>query len=69
MRMEGRGNNAHSPAPTLRHGSPQDLLMAEVHPVEVPEGHDYPAQSTTSALPSSPSSLYTANNSSPHITL
>ena len=69
MRVEGGRNDPHAPQLPFFHGPPQDLLVPEVHPVEVPERNDYPAQSTTSALPSSPSSLYTANNSSPHITL
>ena len=69
MRLEGGRNDLHSPTPTFFLGPPQYLLMAQVHPVEVPEGDDYPAQSTTSALPSFPSSLYTASSSSPHITL
>ena len=42
--------------------------MAEVNPVVVAERDDYGAQSTTSALASAPSSLYTASNSSPIIT-
>ena len=50
--MEGGRNDPHAPPPPFLDGPPQDLLMAEVHAVEVPEGDDYPAQSTTSALPS-----------------
>lgn len=67
--MEGGGHDLHAPPPPFLHGSSQDLLMPQVHTVEVTQSYDYPAQSTTSALPSSPSSLYTANNSSPYITL
>ena len=69
MRLKSGRNDAHISHPPFLHGLPQDLLMAQMHAVEIPQGDDYPAQSTTSALPSSPSSLYTANNSSPHITL
>jgi hypothetical protein len=69
MRLKGGRNHPHPPSPTFFHGPPQNLLVTQVHPIEVPEGDDYPVQRTTSAFPSSPSSLYTASNSSPHITL
>ena len=69
MRVEGGRDDPHAPQLPFFDRPSQDLLVPEVHAVEVPERNDYPAQSTTSARPSSSSSLYTANNSSPHITL
>jgi hypothetical protein len=69
MGSEGGRNHPPSRSPTFFPGPPQNLLVTQVHPVEVAQRDDYPAQSTTSALPSSPSSLYTASNSSPCITL
>ena len=68
MRVEGGRYNLHAPPPPLLDGPPQDLLVAEVHAVEVPEGYNYGAHSTTSARPASSSSLYTAKSSPPHIT-
>ncbi len=68
MWPEGGRNDLPSRSPTFFDRPPQNLLVAEMHPVEVAKRDDYPAQSTTSALPSFPSSLYTASNSSPHIT-
>jgi hypothetical protein len=55
--MESGTNTLHASPPALFYRPPQDLLVAQMHPVEVAEGDDYPAQSTTSALPTSPSSL------------
>ena len=68
MGMESGRNDPHAPPPPLLDSPPQHLLVAEVHAVEVPEGYHYGAHSTTSARPASSSSLYTANNSPPHIT-
>jgi len=68
MRMEGGRNDLHAPTPPFLDCPPQDLLVAEVHTVEVPEGYYYCAHSTTSARPAFSSSLYTAKRSSPHIT-
>src|SRR5215213_6999833 len=51
MRVEGRGNHLHVPPPPFLYSPPQDLLVAEVHAIEVPESHDYSAHSTTSARP------------------
>ena len=69
MRMEGGSNDLHAPPLAFLDGPPQDYLMAQVHAVKVPEGYHYFAHSTTSARPPSSASLYTANNSPPHITL
>src|ERR671912_1643138 len=68
MRMERGRYDLHAPPPPLLDSPPQDLLVAEVHAVEVPERYHYRAHSTTSARPASSSSLYTANSSPPHIT-
>ncbi len=67
--MEGGRNDLHAPSAPFLDSPPQDLLVPEVHPVEVPKGCDYSAHNTTSARPPSSSSLYTANISPPHITL
>jgi hypothetical protein len=68
MGMECGRNDPHAPATPLLAGPSQNLLVAEVHAVEVTQGYHYGAQSTTSARPASSSSLYTANSSPPHIT-
>ena len=67
--MERSRYNLHSPPPPFLHSPSQHHLMTEVHAVEVPESDDYSAHNTTSARASSPSSLYTANNSPSLITL
>lgn len=68
MRMEGGSNDLHAPTPPFLDRPPQDLLVAEVHTVEVPERYHYLAHNTTSARPTSSSSLYTAKSSPPLIT-
>ena len=67
--MEGGSNDLNTPAASFLDSPPQNLLVAEVHTVEIPKGYDYSAHNTTSARPPSSSSLYTANISPPHITL
>ncbi len=57
MRMEGGSNDLHAPSASFLDSPPQNLLVAEVHPVEVPKGYDYSAHNTTSARPPSSSSL------------
>jgi hypothetical protein len=68
MGMKSGRNDPHSPATPLLDGPPQNLLVPEVHAIEVSEGYHYGAHSTTSGRPASSSSLYTANSSPPHIT-
>ena len=68
VRPEGCRHHDAVPLSRLLGGPRQDRPVAEVNPVEVAERDDYGAQSTTSALASAPSSLYTASNSSPIIT-
>ena len=69
MGMEGGRNDSHASPPPLLDSTLQDFLVTKVHAVEVPKGYHYGAHSTTSARPASPSSLYTAKSSPPHITL
>ncbi len=69
MRVEGGSNYLHVPPPPFLDSPQQDLLVAEMYTIEVPEGYDYSAHNTTSARPPPSSSLYTANISPPHITL
>jgi hypothetical protein len=57
VRPEGRRDDPPTQTPRLLDRPRQHSPVAEVHPVEVAERHDYGAHNTTSALASAPSSL------------